>query len=312
MARSPCEDASLDPLDFASVSVKTFTAGPVLQKPGSRRGSADGSRTVPGDHLDSIAPSQPAVVAFLPAGTAGTTENLGVSMTALLGIDCATDPRKTGLALGELHGSVAVILRAATGTRTADPAAIAADWLQGYPKALIALDAPLGWPHALSAALATHRAGEPVAATPDRLFGRDTDDQIKRRLGKRPLEVGANLIARTAVSALSLLERLRRLTGFEIPLAWAPQESAAFRALEVYPAATRLGHGARDRGGSLDGLSDALDVSAVHSALQQSPHAADAAVCVLAAADFLRGQACPPNDLELATREGWIWAPSAI
>jgi hypothetical protein len=33
----------------------------------------------------------------------------------------------------------------------------------------------------------------------------------------------------------------------------------------------------------------------------------DAAVCVLAAADFLTGRAVPPADRCLAEREGWIW-----
>jgi hypothetical protein len=35
-------------------------------------------------------------------------------MIALLGIDCATNPKKTGLALGELRGEVVHILRCAT------------------------------------------------------------------------------------------------------------------------------------------------------------------------------------------------------
>jgi hypothetical protein len=33
----------------------------------------------------------------------------------------------------------------------------------------------------------------------------------------------------------------------------------------------------------------------------------DAAVCVLAAADFLSSHAMNPEDRTLAEREGWIW-----
>jgi hypothetical protein len=33
----------------------------------------------------------------------------------------------------------------------------------------------------------------------------------------------------------------------------------------------------------------------------------DALVCVLAGADFLAGRAMPPEDEQLAQKEGWIW-----
>jgi predicted RNase H-like nuclease len=230
-------------------------------------------------------------------------------MIALLGIDCATNPKKTGLALGELRGKVVHILRCATGTRDDTPAAIAGKWLDDYEEALIALDAPLGWPQKLGVCLSTHRAGLPVQAEANQLFRRMTDVAIKERLGKQPLEVGANLIARTAVAALMLLDQIRRSTGRRIPLAWAPKETERWRAIEVYPAATRIGHGAPDIGGSLVGLDELLDYSAVSPALAQSDDAIDAAVCTLAAADFLSGRAAPPLDHDTASVEGWIWAP---
>lgn len=146
-------------------------------------------------------------------------------------------------------------------------------------------------------------------AKSDELFKRATDVDIRQRMGKRPLEVGANLISRTAVAALELLKEIRQLTGHTIPLAWAPDEAAPFRAIEVYPAATRLAHGAPDSGGSLKGLERYLDVSAVHAEALQSADAADAAVCALAAADFLLGHAIAPTDQEVAVIEGWIWVP---
>ena len=77
----------------------------------------------------------------------------------------------------------------------------------------------------------------------------------------------------------------------------------------MYPAATRIGHGAPDIGGSLVGLDEWLDYSAVSLASAQSEDAIDAAVCTLAAADFLSGRAVPPLDHETALVEGWIWAP---
>jgi len=44
-----------------------------------------------------------------------------------------------------------------------------------------------------------------------------TDDEIFARLEKRPLDVGADRIARTVHAALALLEELGRLPGQPIP-----------------------------------------------------------------------------------------------
>jgi len=230
-------------------------------------------------------------------------------MIALLGIDCATNPRKTGLALGELREEVVHILQCATGTRDETPAMIAVNWLRHYDEAIIALDAPLGWPKKMSDALPDHRAGLPIRVEANHLFRRITDIEIKERLNKQPLDVGANLIARTAVAALEMLEQIRRSTKRPIPLAWESKETERWRAIEVYPAATRIAHGAPDVGGSLGGLEKLLDRTAVLPAFMQSKDAVDAIVCSLAAADFLCGRAIPPVDYNTALIEGWIWAP---
>lgn len=229
----------------------------------------------------------------------------------LLGIDCAVDPRKTGLALAEIDDGVVKVSRLAVGSRLRLPAAIILDWLEGCDEVLIAMDAPLGWPCALGASLASHRAGLSVEATANQLFRRVTDVAIKERLGKLPLEVGANLIARTCVAALGLLQQIREQTGRPIPLAWRPEEAESWRAIEAYPAATRVAHGAPDVGGSLVGLDGLLDCGEVPEALRQSKDAMDAAVCTLAAADFLLDKAVPPADLETAQIEGWIWAAAS-
>ena len=230
-------------------------------------------------------------------------------MTALLGIDCATQPRKTGIALGELLDGVVRIERCAIGSKSQTPAMIAGEWLRNQDEVLIALDAPLGWPRALGESLHGHRAGAPIGANSNQLFRRAADALIKQHLGKLPLEVGANFIARTAASALVLLDCIRRETGRAIPLAWAPDESEPWRVIEVYPAATRIAHAAPDVGGSLNGMAGLLDCSAVTPAVRASKDAADACVCALAAADFLQGRAIGPTDTETALIEGWIWAP---
>jgi predicted RNase H-like nuclease len=228
-------------------------------------------------------------------------------LTTLLGIDCATQPAKTGLALGVLQDGVVHIQECAVATRGEPPEAIAADWLRGHDQVLIALDAPLGWPRPLSVSLQQHYAGQALAASANELFSRTTDRAIWQRLGKQPLEVGANLIARTAVAALRLLAQLRERTERSIPLAWEIEEPEPWRAIEVYPAATRIAHGAPDKGGSLESLESLLDCSAVSEAMLTNKDAVDACVCALAAADFLRGLAVSPDDRATALVEGWIW-----
>lgn len=57
-------------------------------------------------------------------------------------------------------------------------------------------------------------------------------------MGKQTLDVGADRIARTARSALDILEQIRQLTGLPIDLAWQPDFAARVAAIEVYPAGT--------------------------------------------------------------------------
>jgi hypothetical protein len=229
-------------------------------------------------------------------------------MTTLLGVDCSTNPAKTGLAVGHLRGEAVCIDQSTTGASWRSPASIVLEWLDGHDDVLLALDSPLGWPQKLGPSLATHKAGEPLEVDPNVLFRRAADREIKRRLGKQPLDVGADRIARTAVAALKFLQTLRSETGRTIPMAWGPGEPAGWRVIEVYPAATRLAHGVLDKGGVLDGFGQVLDCSVV-DAETCSIDEADACVCVLAAADFLLGRAIPPADLNTARTEGWIWAP---
>jgi predicted RNase H-like nuclease len=231
-------------------------------------------------------------------------------MPYFIGIDCATRPQKTGVALGVLHDDRVIIERCTTGDRHHGALELILDWVSSDDEVILGLDAPLGWPEAMGQQLAHHQAGMGLTTEPHAMFRRYTDSAIKQRLGKQPLDVGSNLIARTAHMALTLLQHLRAATGLPIPLAWAAQEGARWRAIEVYPAATRLVHGVTDKGGHLTGLEAVLDWSRVADTVMASEDAADATVCALAAADFYRGRAVPPGNEALARREGWIWTGS--
>jgi len=243
-------------------------------------------------------------------------------MTIVIGIDCATKAAKTGLAQAAYKTGRANILDACVDD---EPTRRIASWIRAAREpVLLALDAPLGWPRPLSIALARHRAGSPLPDDTDDLFQRTTDQDVKERW-KRPLEVGANLIARTAHAALVLLKDLRSETGHGIELAWRRDALERVSAIEVYPAATLLAHNvdptrhkgpreddAKERRRILEGVSRAQRFQGMawhRSAMLGDRNVLDAVVCVLAGIDFLEGRSVPPTDQPLALREGWIWVP---
>jgi hypothetical protein len=54
-------------------------------------------------------------------------------------------------------------------------------------------------------------------------------------------------------------------------------------------------------------LEDRLVFKTDHSLLIEKDDVFDAAICLLAGADFLNGKCIHPDNLELAKKEGWIW-----
>ena len=238
-------------------------------------------------------------------------------MTTIVGVDCATDPRKVGLALARVDGSKVRLLAAECGSDSPSMAGRIAEWMGEEPAVLLALDAPLGWPVDLGTTLAGHSAGELVTGDPNHLFRRQTDRAVHAALGKLPLDVGADRIARTAVAALRLLGELRSLTGREIPLAWK-SELVEPTAIEVYPAGTLVALGLRSTGYTepsqterrneiLQVLSKRIELRVERSLLLRNADVLDATLCVVAALDFLSGEVIAPEEPEVARREGWIW-----
>jgi len=239
-------------------------------------------------------------------------------MTCIIGIDAATQPERTGLAIGQWDGTTLRVGQTHRPTGPADQLACLAAWLPADRPCLIAVDAPLGWPMGLADALRTHQAGQPVAAGADHLFRRRTDQAIQERLGKRPMDVGADRIARTAHAALALLGALAQRSDCAIEPAWSPQYGSSPASIEVYPAATLTALGLTASGykganrtvreGLLHSLPDWLHLPApAKEATIASDHVMDAVITLVAAADFLAGRCPPPDDPERAHREGWIW-----
>lgn len=237
----------------------------------------------------------------------------------VVGIDCATEPKKVGIALADCDERRCALVAVELGESHELLGRKIASWLPSSGPALLALDAPLGWPASLGPALVEHVAGEPVGRNPNLLFRRGTDQFIKAEIGKQPLDVGADRIARTAQAALRLVADVRKLTGHPIPLAWSPEISDGPAAIEVYPAATLTAHGLpasgyktprdeKQRAEILQELGERVEIEPkLRALLTSNADALDAAVCVLAGSDFLRGRALPPPNLDEAKREGWIW-----
>jgi hypothetical protein len=117
---------------------------------------------------------------------------------------------------------------------------------------------------------------------------------------------------------LRLLQELRDLLSLPIPLVWNPsfQDLAA---IEVYPAGTLTAYGFRASGykatGQVAEREEIIRSISRHMKIRpgqrhmlaQNADVLDAAVCLLAARDFLVGDVIEPENLQAAEREGWIW-----
>ena len=244
----------------------------------------------------------------------------------LVGLDAASQRSKFGYALGQLD--------AESGRVTVEQAGLLEDagdlicdqivqFISGGERALIAIDAPLGWPDGLKQLLHGHDAG---MAPPEKLEKHDTfrrhTEKVVRDV-KVPLEVAADRIARATFEALCVLNELRTLSQLKLPLAWCPEFKGA-ASIEVYPGATlaarklaKAPYKARDEASGRQQITDSIVREGLVATLPgeanrralQNADVLDAILCMVAARDFLMGECQPPDDayLDQARREGWIW-----
>lgn len=261
----------------------------------------------------------------LSGGTTNESVADSAEMVAVVGLDAASDPRKFGYATGYFrNGSVEVSSSGCLGTVEGrrDKLCRVVDWILGIdPKyrILLAIDAPLGWPSALSDALKHHVAGKNLTASKETTFRRLTERNLRQAEfgGHAPLEVAADRIARAAHEALSVLDEIRTMTGLGFPLAWTPG-FLGNAVIEVYPAASLKANGLprssykkREQGEKRKEIAARLvnTVRGLDMLCEGSADIFDAGLCLLAAADFLSDKSRPPPecDFEIALREGWIW-----
>lgn len=239
----------------------------------------------------------------------------------VIGIDCAAQPKNVGIALGRRSRGVTSVETVRPDKRIGWDGLVrhTAELIENEASSptLIALDAPLGWPRALAEVLPAHLAGRAPRFTATEMFRRRTDDVVKEKLNKRPLDVGADKIARATHAALQFLDSLREATGLAVPLAWSPGHVTGVSAIEVYPAATLIAHGLPSRGYKksenerrklANGLADIVS-EAARNEMVACDDLLDAVACVIAGFDFAEGSVVEPTgeELEQAKREGWIW-----
>lgn len=244
----------------------------------------------------------------------------------LVGLDMATQNEKTGLSVAVREKDGYRLTFIGAGQKGRPLTDLLLPYIKEGDQILFCLDAPLGWPEAMSKNLPGHQAGAGLDLKADRLFSRYTDRQVHKRLGKKPMEVGAERIARTALRALAVLEEIRGLYNKELPLAWSLAGFSDWQAIEVYPAALLKTRSLVD--GSYKGKKGLRERLRMVRALLKEPEiffnqdqaqamvvqddVFDAYLCLLAGLDFLlaRAPGPPKKKLALAKNEGWIWTRS--
>ena len=94
----------------------------------------------------------------------------------IIGIDCATQVVKVGLARGIYRQGRTYLTDVARGRGSV--AEQVTNWLKTGASVLLALDAPLGWPEALGRGLVAHAAGQALPYEANCIFRRETDRYI--------------------------------------------------------------------------------------------------------------------------------------
>ncbi|MBM7505926.1 DUF429 domain-containing protein [Agromyces aurantiacus] len=234
------------------------------------------------------------------------------------GVDLAAESKKTALATvrWESGRGVAERVEVAVGDDRIVEVAAEVD--------AIGIDCAFGWPDDFVEFVSRHARGERVDLARDRgadwrrrLAYRETDRDIQRRTGFRPLSVATDRLGLTAMHCAALLDELGDRLG---PVA----RSGSGPVVEVYPAAAlrvwglimpRYKTEASVRSAMLDVLRERhawLDLAAVADEMIRTDDAFDAVIAALIARAHATGSAhpVPAAQRERADREGWIALPS--
>lgn len=232
-----------------------------------------------------------------------------------LGIDLASDPGRTGVALVDWRDGAAHLEHLAVG---ADDDELCA---RHATADAIGIDSPFGWPLAFLGFAAEYgrpSTTEPPPWNPERvrtLRFRATDRAARAVTGRWPLSPSSDLVAVPTFRCLGLLARMG-----------VTDRSGDGRVYETYPALalkrwglTDTGYKGRARRDRLSALVDALLSRApwlvldpaAEALIRRVDDAFDAVVAALIARAARLGLATPPSDEQhaAAISEGWIVIP---
>jgi hypothetical protein len=266
----------------------------------------------------------------------------------LIGWDAAVDPRNNALVRADFQGNasgemILAVDELVQPESSQELVATIASWIDGAHEGdgiVICADSPLGWPAALGGALTSHRAGEGIPLDAEALFRRHTDRDVRQRVGKTPLDVGADRIARTALAVVNAVagvadrvaEDRRPTIAVSAGTLRAAARGRGVALLETYPAGWFSSEGIATRGyrpaGAVNRRRSLLDEAreafrrsgvAVRSSIADLSLARraddlDALICVFAGVDAIRGMAPePPASIcDDVSVEGWIWCKDRI
>jgi predicted nuclease with RNAse H fold len=262
--------------------------------------------------------------------------------TLSMGIDLASQPKKTAVCIVRWEGGRASLASLARGLAD-DGSPLHTKWLSttaygvrgdyGAPITKVGIDAPFGWPEPFLDAVAAYRDGPswPVGMDNplDECRLRETDRAVHRRSGKWPLSVAADRIALPAMRCASLLTDIGAHAGAD-----AVARDGAGLCCEVYPdpalrywtdqtregLAPRESYKGADKGDRRRALLSAIltqvpleDVDRRLEKVAGEDDYLDALICALVARAAELGLTHPPQteaELGRAPLEGWIHLPS--
>lgn len=163
----------------------------------------------------------------------------------IIGIDCAANPMRIGVAFAHQEADGVSVERMTFGRpggvrwrRITELAETISRGIDRHRPTLLAIDAPLGWPVAMSRALASHTVGSStgIVEDPRLFFRRLTDRFVHRVTGKRPLDFGTSFIASAAHAALRILGQTEGHPSVALEPLRSPVTPDTVIAIEVHAA----------------------------------------------------------------------------
>lgn len=239
-------------------------------------------------------------------------------MDRVLGIDFAAQPKNTWAAEGCVteNGHLR-ITEIENGITDED---VVAKTNAGY--AVIAIDAPFGWPWGFSEFISQRFDGHsPRQVNREDFRFRETDRFIHDQFGKWPLSVSTDRLGIVAHRLVSITTKMVHCT---IPPFHRPGPDPTL--IEVYPAATLIALGLRERGYKKDPeirREIVKDLARFGIEIRGEmadqcvlgDDALDAVICALTGHLYARGETMGPEHLKspragVVSNEGWIYVPA--